>query len=158
MEALSDLFEYYLEAPGFMGGGLDKAAGTAAQMASIDAAEGHWAQARLAERRKEFDTAEHHLELAARMAPQQPSRLIDLARFLAKQGRYRESDQSFRQAEKIAPNSPQLMYARADVYIEQGRNLETARKLLKRYLQAQLTPDDPPRAEAEKLLKKASGG
>jgi len=87
LEALSDLFEYYLEAPGFMGGGLDKAVGIAEQMASIDEAEGHWAQARLAERRKEFDTAEHHLQLAARMAPEQASRLIDLARFLAKQGR-----------------------------------------------------------------------
>jgi hypothetical protein len=30
--------------------------------------------------------------------------------------------------------------------------------LLQRYLEAQLTPDDPPRAAAEKLLKKASGG
>ena len=61
MDALSDLFEYYLEAPGFMGGGLDKAAGIADRMAAIDEAEGHWAQARLAERRKEFDTAEQHL-------------------------------------------------------------------------------------------------
>ena len=158
MEALSDLFEYYLEAPGFLGGGLDKAVGIAGQMASIDPVEGHCAQARLAERRKEFDTAEHHLQLAARMAPEQASRLIDLAKFLAKQGRYRESDQSFHKAEKIAPNSPQLIYARADTYIQQGRNLDTARKLLKRYLEAQLTPDDPPRAAAEKLLKKASGG
>ena len=106
MDALSDLFEYYLEAPGFMGGGLDKAAATAGQMAGIDPVEGHWAQARLAERRKEFDTAEHHLEWPPRMAPQQVGRLIDLARFLAKQGRYQESDQSFRKAEKIAPNSP----------------------------------------------------
>ena len=158
MEALSDLFEYYLEAPGFLGGGLDKAVGVAGQMASIDAVEGHWAQARLAERRKEFDTAEHHLQLAARMAPQQAGRLVDLARFLARQGRIQESDQSFRKAEKIAPNNPRVIYARADTYIAQGRNLATARKLLKRYLEAQLTPDDPPRAEAEKLLKKASGG
>jgi tetratricopeptide (TPR) repeat protein len=158
MDALSDLFEYYLEAPGFMGGGLDKAAGIADRMAAIDEAEGHWAQARLAERRKEFDTAEHHFEAAARMAPQQVGRLIDLAKFLAKQGRYQESEQSFKKAEKIAPNNPQLLYARADAYIQQGRNLDTARKLLERYLQAQLTPDDPPRAAAEKLLKKASGG
>jgi cytochrome c-type biogenesis protein CcmH/NrfG len=92
------------------------------------------------------------------MAPHQVGRLIDLARFLSKQGRYQESDQSFRKAEKIAPNSPQVIYARADTYIEQGRNLAVARKLLKRYLEAQLTPDDPSRAEAEKLLKKASGG
>lgn len=158
MEALSDLFEYYLEAPGFLGGGLDKAVGVASQMAEIDAAEGHWAQARLAERRKEFDTAEHHFQLAANLAPQQVGRLIDLGRFLAKQGRYQESDQSFRRAEKIAPNNPQLLYARADTYIQEGRNLDTACKLLKRYLQAQLTPDDPPRSDAEKLLKKASGG
>jgi Flp pilus assembly protein TadD len=158
MDALSDLFEYYLEAPGFMGGGLDKARGVANEMATLDPVEGHWAQARLAEKRKEFGSAEEHLQLAAELAPKQASRLIDLARFLAKQGRYQESDQSFRKAEKIAPNSPQVIYARADTYIEQGRNLAAARKLLKRYLEAQLTPEDPPRADAEKLLKKASGG
>jgi len=158
MEALSDLFEYYLEAPGFMGGGLDKASAIAGKMADFDEAEGHWAQARLAERHKEFDTAEHHLQLAARAAPHQVGRLIDLARFLANQGRFQESDQSFKTAEKIAPDSPQLMYARADSYIQHGRNLDTAKKLLERYLNAQLTPDDPSRAAAEKLLRKASGG
>jgi Flp pilus assembly protein TadD len=158
MDALSDLFEYYLQAPGFMGGGLDKAVGVADQMAAIDPVEGNSAQARLAEKKKEFASAEQHLQRAAELAPHQASRLVDLARFLAKQGRYRESDQSFRKAEKIAPNSAQVIYARADTYIEQGRNLETARKLLERYLQAQLTPEDPPRAAAEKLLKKAAGG
>jgi Flp pilus assembly protein TadD len=158
MEALSDLLEYYLEAPGFMGGGLDKAVGVADRMASIDPIEGHCAQARLAEKKKEFGSAEQHLQRAAELAPHQASRLIDLARFLSRQGRYRESDRSFSKAEKIAPNSPQLIYARADTYIEQGRNLATARKLLQRYLEAKLTPDDPPRAAAEKLLKKASGG
>ena len=85
-------------------------------------------------------------------------RLIDLARFFGKQGRYQESEQAFRKAEKVAPNNPRLMYARANLYVEQGRNLDTARQLLQRYLQAQLTPDDPPRSEAEKLMKKASGG
>jgi tetratricopeptide (TPR) repeat protein len=158
LDALSDLFEYYLEAPGFMGGGLDKAVGVASQMASIDPVEGQWAQARLAEKKKEFDSAEQHLQRAAEMAPHQASRLVDLARFLAKQGRIQESDQSFRKAEKIAPNNPQVLYARADTYIEQGRNLDAARKLLQRYLEVQLSPDDPPRAAAEKLLKKASGG
>ncbi|MGO4880529.1 MAG: tetratricopeptide repeat protein [Bryobacteraceae bacterium] len=158
MEALSDLFEYYLEAPGFMGGGLEKALGVANRMAGIDPVEGHWAQARLAEKKKEFSSAEQHLQRAADLAPQQAARLVDLARFLARQGRYQESDQSFRKAENIAPNSPQVMFARADTYIAQGRNLADARKLLQRYLEAPLTPDDPPRAEAQKLLKKASGG
>ncbi len=158
LEALSDLFEYYLQAPGFLGGGLDKAAGAAGRMAALDGAQGHWAQARMAEHNKEFAGAEEHLRQAAEMAPQQAGRWIDLARFLAKRGRPTESDRSFGKAEKIAPNSPQLLYARADTYIEQGRDLAAARKLLKRYLEAQLTPDDPPRATAEKLLKKAYGG
>jgi len=123
LEALSDLFEYYLQAPGFLGGGLDKAAGIAARIAAIDPVEGQSTQAKLAEHRKEFDTAEHHLQMAVQMAPQQVGRLIDLARFLAKQGRYQESEQNFRKAEKIAPNAPQLIYARADIYVQQGRNL-----------------------------------
>jgi hypothetical protein len=32
-----------------------------------------------------------------------------------------------------------------------------AKSLLERYLKAPLTVDDPPRAEAEKLLRQASG-
>jgi tetratricopeptide (TPR) repeat protein len=156
-EALSDLFEYYLQAPGFLGGGLDKASNTAEQIAAIDPVEGHSAHARLAEKKKEFPNAEEHLRRAAEMAPQQVGRTIDLAKFLAIQGRYEESEQSFHNAEKIAPDSPTLMYARAEVYIQKGRNLDIARRLLQRYMQAPLTPDDPPRAEAAKLLKKASG-
>jgi len=158
MDALSDLFEYYLEAPGFMGGGLEKAIAAAQQIGEVDPVEGHWAQARLAEKKKEFHTAEEHLQRAAQMAPLQVGKLVELAKFLAKQGRYQESEQSFRNAERIAPNNPRVIYARADTYIQQGRNLDTARQLLRQYLQAELTPDDPPRADAEKLLKKASGG
>ena len=56
LDAQSDLFEYYLEAPGFLGGGFDKASATAAQIARINPAEGYWAQAKLAEKRKEFST------------------------------------------------------------------------------------------------------
>ena len=48
-EALSDLFDYYLEAPGFMGGGFDKAQGVAQQIASIDPARAI-SPARLAEK------------------------------------------------------------------------------------------------------------
>src|ERR1700724_1533055 len=42
-EAVEDLFEYYLEAPGFLGGGLDKAGKLAESMAALDPGEGLWA-------------------------------------------------------------------------------------------------------------------
>src|SRR5450759_5214311 len=134
LEAQSDLLEYYLEAPGFLGGGFDKASATAAQIARISPAEGHWAQARLAEKRKEFPSAEAQLRRAFEIAPHQIGRLIDLARLFTKQGRYQEADLSLAKAEQIAPNSPKLMFAKADLYIKSKRNLNVAREILKRYL------------------------
>ena len=156
-EALNDLFSYYLEAPGFLGGGTEKAWAAARRIAELDAVEGQHAFARLAERRKEYNTAESHLREAAEMAPGQLGRVIELAKFLARQGRHEESEALFAKAERIDAGAPKLLFERAQTYIEQKRNLQQARKLLERYLESKLTPEDPPREEAERLLKRASG-
>lgn len=154
-EALNDLFDYYLEAPGFLGGGLDKAAKLAEHIATLDTAEGYWARAKVADRRKEFDRAEDSLRRAMNLAPQQVGRMIDLAKYLAKRGRTSESDAVFLQAQKMAPNSPKVLYARAEILVKEKRNLAEAKTLLTRYLNSPLTPDDPPKEQAEKLLKQA---
>ena len=156
MEAISDLFEYYLEAPGFLGGGLDRAAKLAAHMAEVNPAEGHWAQSRLAEKRKEDRTAEEQLRRAIDLAPRQAGRVVDLAKLLAKAGRYQESEEAFRRAESLAPGSPRVLFAHASVYIQTRRNLDQAKQLLRQYLDSSLTPDDPPRKEAERLLRQVS--
>ncbi|MGH9661744.1 MAG: tetratricopeptide repeat protein [Bryobacteraceae bacterium] len=157
LEAMNDLFEYYLQAPGFLGGGFDKATALAARIAALDAIEGHYLQARLAEKRKDAKTAEAQLRRAVELAPMQVGRVIDLAKFLSKQGRHQESDQAFLAAEKIDPKSPKLLFNRAETYVRAGRNLDAARAMLRRYLASPLTPGDPSRAEAEKLLKEAGG-
>jgi tetratricopeptide (TPR) repeat protein len=156
-EALSDLFEYYLEAPGFLGGGLDKAESIAGQMSELDKAEGYWAHAKLAEKRKEFRSAEEQLRRAIDASPQRIGRVLDLARFLARQGRFQEADQNIAKAETMAPETPKVVYTKADIYIKNGRNLEVAKDLLKHYMCMRLSPDDPSRADAEKLLKQAQG-
>ncbi len=157
-EALNDLFDYYLQAPGFLGGGFDKADALAKKIGALNPAEYHFAQAQLAEKKKQFDTAEEQLRRAIALAPRQVGRVVDLAKYLSKRGRFQESDAEFEQAEKIAPNSPRVMFAKAHSYIEQNRNLEQAKALLQRYLQSNLSPDDPPREEARKLLKQAKAG
>ncbi len=154
LEAVSDLFEYYLEAPGIMGGGLNKAAALAERVKDINPAEYHYMLAKIAEKRKQYRGAEEHFRLAAEAAPKQVGRVIDLAKFLVKSGRYDEAEAAFSRAEKIAPESPQVLFERANAYIRAGRNLEAARTLLKRYLESPLTPDDPPRRDAEQLLSK----
>jgi tetratricopeptide (TPR) repeat protein len=157
MEALDDLLEYYLQAPGFLGGGMDKAQALMKRFEKVDPVQGYYARARLAERRKEFDTAEEQFRRAAELAPKQVGRVLDLAKFLARQGKQQESEQAFERAEAMAPNHPRVLFERAETYIQSKRNLDQARDLLKRYLQSSLTPEDHPRFEAEKLLREAGG-
>jgi tetratricopeptide (TPR) repeat protein len=157
VEAMADLFDYYLDAPGFLGGGADKAAALAKRMAALEPAEGYAAQAKLAEKRREYGAAEIDLQQAVAAAPRQIGKLIELARLFTRQGRYQDADKAIQKAEQIEPDSPRLMYAKADLLIQTKRNLPEARKLLQRYLSTDLTPDDPPRADAQKLLSKANG-
>jgi tetratricopeptide (TPR) repeat protein len=154
-EALSDLFEYYLQAPGFLGGGHDRASALIGKIAAVDPAERHYAQARLAEEKKDWPQAEAQYRRAAELAPAQIGRHLDLAKFLAKHGKLQESEAIFARAAQINPESPKLLITRAETYIDQGQNLAEARRLLERYLKANLTPDDPSRADARKLLEKA---
>jgi tetratricopeptide (TPR) repeat protein len=88
------------------------------------------------------------------LAPRQAGRIIDLAKYLATRGRVKESDALFDQAERIAPQSPSVIFERASVYVKSGRNLDEARRLLRRYLQIPITPNDPPKSDAEALLRK----
>jgi cytochrome c-type biogenesis protein CcmH/NrfG len=157
LDALSALASYYLEAPGFLGGGLEKAENVVEQIATLDVAQGWYVEAQIAERRKAFARAETLLRRAAQMAPSQLDRLIDLAKFLARRGELEQSEQALARAAEVAPQSPKLLFARAELYIQQARNLEEARLLLRRYLQMPLTPEDPPRREAERLLVKIGG-
>ncbi len=154
-EAVGDLVDYYLEAPGFLGGGIQKATALAERLRDSDPAEYHYLMSRVADRRKDAAGAEEHLRRAMQLAPRQLGRVIDLAKFLARHRRYQESDELFRQAAGIDPENHHLMFERAKAYIEARRNLDEARDLLARYLRANLSPDDPPRSEAERLLRKA---
>lgn len=156
-DALSDLFDYYLEAPGFMGGGYDKAMAVADKVAVIDPPEGYHEKAKLAQKRKEYTAEELHLREGVAAAPQEVGPLVTLAKFLASQGRIQESDRVFRQAERLDPNAPRVWFARADLLIKQQRDLDEAKALLQKYMHASVTPDDPPKQEALRLLKRTGG-
>ncbi len=156
-DALDDLFDYYLEAPGFLGGGYDKAFGVAERLSVIDPGEAYYDRFKLDQKRKEFGSAEQHLRQAVATAPHSVGHIVALAKFLASQGRISESDALFAKAQEVSPNNPNVWFARADVLVKQKRNLEEARALLTKYVQSPITADDPPREEALRLLKQAGG-
>lgn len=156
-DALSDLFDYYLEAPGFLGGGYDKALAVAEKTAQLDPAQGYFEKAKLAQKRKEFQSAEDHFRQAINAAPHSVGHLLALGRFLATQGRNKESDAVFLEAQTKHPNAPQVLFAWASVLVKQKRDLGQAKVMLEKYMQASLTPDDPPKHEARRLLKEVNG-
>jgi tetratricopeptide (TPR) repeat protein len=154
-EALADLFDYYLEAPGFLGGGYEKAARVADQIAAVNPAEGYFVRAELAQKKQDYSNAEDSLRRAIEVAPRQVGRVLDLAKFLANRGRTRESDAVFATAEREFPNNPRVWFAKANVLVKQKRDLPEARRLLEKYMEASVSPDDPPKADAERLLRQA---
>jgi tetratricopeptide (TPR) repeat protein len=76
-----DLLEYYLQAPRLMGGGKDKAAAMADEIARIDAVQGALAQARLAQDRKDPAAQESWYLKAAAANPVNYDALTTLAGF-----------------------------------------------------------------------------
>jgi Tfp pilus assembly protein PilF len=156
-EAKNDLFDYYLNAPGFLGGGIEKAEALSRSIAAERPVEHEFEEAQIAEKRNDLTRAESHFRKAIELAPRDAGRIMDLARFLAKHKRFTESDQLFERARKTQPDKAGVNFAEAKVAIDNHRNLDRARTLLRTYLESQLTPDDPPRHEAEQLLKRAGG-
>ena len=150
LEAVDDLFEYYVEAPGIVGGGDDKAAKLAETIRTKAPAKYEAFQARLAQEKKDPAGAERHWRKAAEMSPNDINAQLDLAKFLARNGKVAESDQLFEKA--LATGKPAVRYERAKILAEGKRDPATAKQLLAEYLKSDITSDDPSRAEAQKLL------
>ena len=154
LEALACLFEYYLEAPGIMGGGEEKARAAAARLAGLSAAEGHSAQASLLLKSKDYNAVERELRQALELEPDKLSRLLDLASFLGDRQRYTEAEVLLDRAAKLSPEAPEVLYARARLLVVSKKDAAQARRLIEQYLRSPRGPDDPPPSEAESLLKK----
>lgn len=81
IQALRDLIEFYLLAPGIAGGDLRKAEVTAERIGQIDTAEGLLAKARIAAFQKRSAETEVLLRQAAQAQPPSYRALVELARF-----------------------------------------------------------------------------
>ena len=152
-DALLSLLDFYREAPGMVGGGIEKAEELAAKIEKLYPADGARAWASIYEQRDDFQRAEEKLREARKLEPDEVDHQLSLASFLSRRGRYDESDQLYQQALQEAPESPDVWFSRAKALVRAGRNPDEARQLLERYVKADLPPDATPRSEAKDLLK-----
>ena len=154
-EAVLDLFTYYVMAPGFMGGGLEKAEQLAERALKPNREADYFAaRAEIAEKRNQREKAEQSLRRAVELEPTSVGRAVDLARFLARQGRWAESEAEFQRAARLDPERGLWMYAWAEALTEGRREPEKARTLLDRFSRAPCVPDDPTPEDARRLRKK----
>ena len=110
-QALRDLIEFYLLAPGIAGGDQRKAAETADRIAQIDPAEGFLAKARIAAFQKQSAAAEAALRQAAAVKPPSYKAKIALAQFFLAAEHFNAGV-----AEAAAKEALQLDGGRVDAY------------------------------------------
>jgi tetratricopeptide (TPR) repeat protein len=151
-QARLDLAEYYIEAPGFMGGGMDKARQQADATARFDIAASHTIRARMAEQKKDFDEAELEFKAAIATSKNPATNWMNLASFYQARGRLPEMERAVATAVAI-PNRPSgVLYDAAVVLHRGGRNFPQAVQYLKQYLAEGRFEEDSPAFRAHYLM------
>ena len=110
-QSLRDLLEFYLLAPGLVGGDEKKAGAMAQQISAIDAAEGFLAKARIAEFHKDQAQTEAMLKRAAQVRPASYKAQMALAGFYLAPAHRNETS-----AEAVAREALQLDPGRVGAY------------------------------------------
>jgi len=129
-----DLAQYYTEAPGIMGGGVEKARDQAAHVAKYDPGTAHLILARVAEKQKQYPEAESEFRAAIQQAKNPADMWLQLADFYRERGRLDDMQAAVHSA-MAQPNKPADSYFDAGrVLYEGGRDYASAVQYLQRYL------------------------
>jgi tetratricopeptide (TPR) repeat protein len=133
-EARTDLAEFYLEAPGIIGGGTDKAQSQADALASLNPAMSHWVNGRLAEKEKDLAKAEREYRAEIEASHGDARGWLDLALFYRHHRRFDEMEQALKTMESRPLDRPESLMDGASILLRTGRNYPLAISLVKKYL------------------------
>jgi len=150
IEARADLAEFYVEAPGIVGGGKDKAAAQAREMATLDPAQAHVVQAWISEKNKDRAAAESQYRAAIDASGGKAGAWLSLAQFYRRTGQLDAMQEALQRALTERKNQHILMSA-AEVLVRTTGDLSAAVQVLLRYL-ANGTVEAAPAFKAHYLL------
>jgi tetratricopeptide (TPR) repeat protein len=105
-DALSDLGEFYEEAPGAVGGGMDKAEAIAARLTAVDPSLAHQLRAEMAEKQKDLAGAEKEFK-AACAGSRAAIQWMELAAFYRRHERWAEMEAAVKSGEAAALRAAQ---------------------------------------------------
>jgi tetratricopeptide (TPR) repeat protein len=152
VSARTDLAEFYLEAPGIVGGGQDKARAQADMVAKLNPAKAHWIQGRLAEKNKDVTAAEREYRAAIDSSHGGANAWLNLALFYRKAGRLDEMQDALKKAASAPMDQPEVLVDAASTLLRANRDLPFATQLVRRYLSSNITVEEAPSFKAHYLL------
>lgn len=144
LNARTDLAEFYLEAPSFIGGGKNKAREQAQTIAQRDQAIAHWVSARIAEKEKKYDLAEQEYKAAiASSKVDVGSYWLNLASFYCRRGRLNDMEDAIFRATVVNEKKSNVLFDAATLLFRSGRNFPAAIQAVRDYLSSNMVEDAP---------------
>jgi len=153
VDARTDLAEFYLEAPGIVGGGKDKAAAQANLLMPLNPALAHWVMARMAEKNKDNAIAEQEYRAAVEASHEGLRALANLAGFYRHINRINDMEQALHALESSRNlDRPGALVDAAHMLLRAGNDYPLAIRLVCRYLSSGTTVEEAPVFKAHYLL------
>ena len=150
-EALSDLGEFYKEAPGVVGGGTDKAEAIAKQLDSVEAARAHALRASIDEKNNDPASAEKELKAAFTGASHPAYQWMSIASFYRRQQRWDEMDAAIKSGETAAAHDRRAavaLFNGGSVLTKAKRQPELAIRLYQSYIASPDKTEEAPAFDA----------
>lgn len=132
--AQHDLLEFYIRAPGIVGGGTDKARQQVEAVAAVDPVEGHLVRGSFLADKKKLDQAEMEFRKVLEAKPERVDPYLEVADFYLGRNDARQMEEAVEGTARVDPSDPRLSYYRGVVRILAGNRLSEAEQLLKSYL------------------------
>ena len=149
-EARADLAEFYLEAPGIVGGGRDKAVAQADALSQSSPGMSHWIRARVAAKSKDAAGAEREYRAALAANSAIGRAWVDLAILFRNNNRWDEMEQALRNLESAPVERHEALMDGASILLRADRDTALAIRLLRRYLSSPV--EEGPAFKAHDML------
>jgi len=117
VEARADLAEFYLDAPGIVGGGQDKARAQAAALGSLSQAKAHYVNGRIAEKNKDRVAAEKEYRAAIEDSKGNANDWLNLALFYKHINQFENMEQALEQAANARTAQNEVLVECAEILL-----------------------------------------
>lgn len=143
IQAMSDLGEFYVDAPAIVGGGLDKARALASRMQPRFSSQSHRLLALIASENKDTSTAESEFRKAI-LASHTPSAYIDLGQFYQRQNQPDKALEALKAGIDADRRKDASLVDAASILTAMNQSPQLAEDLLREYLSSSAKSDDAP--------------